>query len=207
MVIWRFIKDQAGATMVEMTLVISLLLVLVLGFVDFANAFYQWNAANAAVQLGTRYAAVSAPIAQASILTNAATNDPDLIGETMPSGSFRFVCNSAGCGPNAGFDAATYAELVTKMQDRFPQLEDDNVQVIYEATGLGYWTRPGGAVPSISVSIEGQPFDFFFLPDLPGFDGMQNQITMPNMQSTRTGEDLWTCGNDRSRSPPECQDS
>jgi hypothetical protein len=60
------------------------------------------------------------------------------------------------------------------------------VRIEYIATGLGFWTRPGGAVPTIRVSIINHPFQFFFLGGLLGFAN----ITMPSMISTVTGEDL-----------------
>ena len=41
--IQRFAKSEDGAAMVEMTIVSTLLFALVLGFVDFGYAFYQWN--------------------------------------------------------------------------------------------------------------------------------------------------------------------
>ncbi|TIW42757.1 MAG: pilus assembly protein, partial [Mesorhizobium sp.] len=51
-----FAKSEGGATTVEMAIVSTLLFALVLGFVDFGYALYQWNAANKAVQLGARLA-------------------------------------------------------------------------------------------------------------------------------------------------------
>jgi hypothetical protein len=65
------------------------------------------------------------------------------------------------------------------------------VRIEYAASGLGYWTRPSGPVPTITVSITNHPFQFFFLGGLLGF----GNITMPSMLSTVTGEDLkstWT---------------
>jgi Flp pilus assembly protein TadG len=37
-----FARDESGTTMVEMAIVASLLFIVVLGFVDFGYAFYQW---------------------------------------------------------------------------------------------------------------------------------------------------------------------
>ncbi|WP_394885840.1 TadE/TadG family type IV pilus assembly protein (plasmid) [Mesorhizobium sp. AaZ16] len=64
--------------MVEMTICIVLLLTLTLGFVDFGYAFYQWNAANKAVQMGARLASISNTIAPqiASAGPNAVPGDP-----------------------------------------------------------------------------------------------------------------------------------
>ena len=44
----KFWFEQSGATMVEMAIAMPLLLTLLLGFVDFGYAFYQWNAASKA---------------------------------------------------------------------------------------------------------------------------------------------------------------
>jgi hypothetical protein len=67
----------------------------------------------------------------------------------------------------------------------FPGLLRSNVLVTYTATGLGYQTRLGGPVPTITVSLRNLTFQFFFL----GGFGYGNLI-MPSMLSTVTGEDL-----------------
>ena len=58
-----FLRDQHGAVMVEVTIMLSITLVLVFGAIDFLLLFYQWNAAAKAVQIGARLAAVSDPVA------------------------------------------------------------------------------------------------------------------------------------------------
>ena len=58
-----FLRDQHGAVMVEVTIMLSITLILVFGAIDFLLLFYQWNAAAKAVQLGARLAAVSDPVA------------------------------------------------------------------------------------------------------------------------------------------------
>jgi hypothetical protein len=60
------------------------------------------------------------------------------------------------------------------------------VVVRYTASGLGYQTRPNGSIPTITVSLQNVNFRFFFLSGLLGF----NDITMPSMLSTVTGEDM-----------------
>src|SRR5439155_4427226 len=61
-----------------------------------------------------------------------------------------------------------------------------NVVVVYTQTGLGYAGRPGGPVPTITVSLKNLPFRFFFLGSLIGFDNVE----IPAMTTTITGEDL-----------------
>src|SRR5258705_10669941 len=63
MLLHDVLRDQRGAVMVEATIMMSVLFVLVLGAIDFLLLFYQWNAAAKAVQVGTRLAAVSDPVA------------------------------------------------------------------------------------------------------------------------------------------------
>ncbi len=70
----------------------------------------------------------------------------------------------------------------------FPGLKRNNVVVTYIASGLGYQTRLGGPVPTITVSLQNINFQFFFLGGLLGF----GNINMPSMLSTVTGEDLKT---------------
>ena len=57
------LRDQQGSVLVEVTIMLSVTLVLVLGAIDFLLLFYQWNAAAKAVQIGARLAAVSDPVA------------------------------------------------------------------------------------------------------------------------------------------------
>src|SRR5215470_12560896 len=63
MPIQRLSRDEAGAVLVEVTVVMALMFVFILGSIDFLFAFYQWNAAAKAVQIGARIAAVSDPVA------------------------------------------------------------------------------------------------------------------------------------------------
>lgn len=73
-----------------------------------------------------------------------------------------------------------------------PGLKRSEVVITYSATGLGFvtglQTELGGAVPTITVQLQNRTFQFFFLGGLMGFD----DINMPSMLSTVTGEDLNT---------------
>lgn len=214
--------DQHGAAMVEMAIVLPVLLVLVLGYIDFGHAFYQWNAANKAVQVGARLASISSPIpnglkATVNAIPSGTTNgsgDPAAPGDAVNAGAFNYLCSATNAGVAsctcsgsacvidtmnqaafsliyAGDDAVCQGSGTTGrpgMCDFFPGVTRSEVRIRYEATGLGYWTRPDGPVPTITVSIERHPFEFFFLGGLLNFAN----ITMPSMLSTVTGEDLST---------------
>ena len=60
----RRCADQNGAVLVEATVTMTVLLVFLLGSMDFLFAFYQWNAATKALVIGARIAAVSDPVAE-----------------------------------------------------------------------------------------------------------------------------------------------
>jgi len=193
--------------MVEMTIVSSLLFALTLGFVDFGYAFYQWNAATKAVQVGARMASISDPVAT-NLTTAGPTTTP---GAPVTAGAYGpFACSYTGatgaCTGSGTFNATNFSRIfrgdtaVTNndacptptatqrpgMCHFFPGLLRSNVVVTYTATGLGYQTRLGGPVPTVTVSLQNLTFQFFFLQGLMGFAN----INMPSMLSTVTGEDM-----------------
>ncbi|TPL91332.1 TadE/TadG family type IV pilus assembly protein [Mesorhizobium sp. B2-3-10] len=204
----KFGSDRSGATMVEMAIVMPLLLTLLLGFVDFGYAFYQWNAANKAVQMGARLARISTPVASGLPSEGRTPSNSLDVGNAVPAGTYNYVCTAstagvACCSVGAGTCQAANAVQGSfddiyngsggrsGMQKFLPNLKKSEVQIQYQASGLGYWTRPNGPVPTITVSITNHPFQFFFLGGLLGF----GNITMPSMLSTVTGEDMkstWT---------------
>ncbi|RWF78019.1 MAG: pilus assembly protein [Mesorhizobium sp.] len=202
-----FAKSEGGATTVEMAIVSTLLFAVVLGFVDFGYALYQWNAANKAVQLGARLASISDPVATA-LATAAPTTAPGAPVVAAAYGPFActYTAGTGACSNGGTFNAANFSRIfrgdtaVTNddacvplatdqrpgMCHFFSGLRRDNVVITYSATGLGYQTRLGGPVPTITVRLQNLTFQFFFLGGLLGY----GNLTLPSMLSTVTGEDL-----------------
>jgi Flp pilus assembly pilin Flp len=207
----HFLRDQGGAVMVEVTIMLSLTLVLVLGAIDFLLLFYQWNAAAKAVQIGARLAAVSDPVASGlNALSHAVLNESVPPGAAMP----RFIvicdgrtatctCNSVRACPGVkSYDRAAMNTIVfgrgssscsdaksadqLGMCDIFPRITPANVKIVYAQAGLGYAGRPGGPMPTITVSIQSLPFQFYFLGGLIGFRNLQ----IPASTASITAEDL-----------------
>ena len=213
-IVSSFARERDGATMVEMTLVITLLLVVVLGFVDFGNALYQWNQASKAVQVGARLAAVSAPVASNLAVLVDGLNAGETPGNASQPYEFRCNDDQAGllgdCSNGATYDLDNLKWIICGsggdceppyyddcgpphdegarrgMCDIFPRIRPENVSVEYKYSGLGYAFRPGGPVPTIVVRLQNLNFEFFFLGDLLGF----GQLQIPAMTGTITGEDL-----------------
>src|SRR6266550_6433175 len=97
MMILRFTRDSEGGVLVEATIMITMMFVFVFGAVDFLFAFYQWNAATKAVQLGARLAAVSSPVADGlSNLSTAVLGGSVQPGDPMPANAFTVTCTGTG---------------------------------------------------------------------------------------------------------------
>jgi hypothetical protein len=206
-----FLRDQHGAVMVEVTIILSVTLILVFGAIDFLLLFYQWNAAAKAVQIGARLAAVSDPVASGlNRLSQAVVSASVPPGAAMPN--FVVTCDgrTATCtcnGVNAcrgikGYDGAAMNTIVfgrgssscsdaksgdgVGMCDIFPRITPANVKIVYAQTGLGYAGRPGGPMPTVIVSLQNLAFHFFFLSGLMGFHDFQ----IPASTVSLTAEDL-----------------
>jgi Flp pilus assembly protein TadG len=189
--------DETGGVLVEATVMLVILFVFVLGAVDFLMAMYQWNAATKAVQQGARIAAVSSPVSSDLSTMTGLTGGVNP-GEPMPY--FKRVCASGSCSggtfSSAALNTIVYGRGNTAcgnatsiytagMCDFFPRILPANVVISYEYTGLGYAARPGGPVPTITVTLQNMPFQFFFLGGLMGFGNRQIAPI-----ATETGEDL-----------------
>ena len=205
------IRDQNGAVLVEVTVVMTIMFVFILGSIEFLFALFQWNSATKAVQIGARIAAVSDPVAAG--LNNLSRT---IVSAQVPPGSvmppFAITCNGAtesctcntvgACPGVGGYDAAAMRTIVygrgssscsdatsfydTGMCDIFSRITPANVVIAYTQTGLGYADRPGGPVPTITIAIQGLPFQFFFLGGLRGF----KDIPIPALTTSMTAEDL-----------------
>jgi Flp pilus assembly pilin Flp len=207
----RFLRDQRGSVMVEVTIMLSLTLVLVLGAIDFLLLFYQWNAAAKAVQMGARLAAVSDPVASGlNGLSHAVVSAAVPPGAAMPKfivtcdgRTATCTCDSVrACRGVKSYDRAAMNTIVfgrgssscsdaksadqVGMCDIFARITPANVKIVYAQTGLGYAGRPGGPMPTITVSIQNLPFRFYFLGGLIGFRNLQ----IPASTTSITAEDL-----------------
>jgi Flp pilus assembly protein TadG len=204
MSLMRFWRDEVGGALVEAAVVIPIFIVFALGSVDMLYAYYQWTAATKAVQVGARLAAVSDPVASGlnTIPTSAVGN----LGDPMPAFEVTCasgICSCTGACTTMGSYSATAMDTIIKgrgsdacgdatslysvgMCDIFPSITAANVRIVYSQTGLGYVGRVAGPVPTITVSLQGLTFQYFFLNVLPGFPS----FTMPSFATTITGEGL-----------------
>jgi uncharacterized protein (UPF0333 family) len=202
--------DERGAVLVEVSVVMTIMLVFILGAIEFLFVFYQRNAAAKAVQIGVRLAAVSDPVANGLNGLSATVLGPQVPqGSAMPDfvvscdgGTSRCTCSSGVCPTDIAYNAAAMNMLVfgrgssscgdaksfydTGMCDIFARITPANVIITYAQSGLGFAGRPGGPVPTITVSLKDLRMQLFFLRGLAGFDDLQ----MPPLTTSMTAEDL-----------------
>jgi len=207
----RILDDERGAVLVEVSVMMTIMFVFLLGSIEFLFVFYQWNAAAKAVQVGARVAAVSDPVAGGlSGLSTAVVGSAVPPGAPMPDfvitcdgSTSRCVCSSAGtCPGEVVYNAAAMDTIVfgrgssscadatssynIGMCDVFGRITPANVVIVYTQTGLGFAGRPGGPVPTITVSLKDLPLQFFFLSGLLGFANLR----IPPLTTSITAEDL-----------------
>jgi hypothetical protein len=205
--------DERGGVLLETTIMLTILLIFILGSVDFLMAMYQWNAAGKAVQIGARIAAVSDPVANGLIGITGLEGGASPGDFPPPAFTTRTCTGTVGGGGSCtgggtyntdamdrivfGRTGGTSCTDATSpyeigMCDVFgPRLTAANVSVSYIYSGLGFAGRPlnkfgTSVVPTVTVSLQNIPFRFFFLGGLMGFA----DITIPPLTTTITGEDL-----------------
>jgi hypothetical protein len=202
--------DEGGAVLVEVSVVMTIMLVFLLGSIEFLFVFYQRNAAAKAVQIGARLAAVSDPVAHGLNGLSAAVLGPRIPpGSAMPDfvvtcdgSTSRCTCSSGSCPAELAYNAAAMSMIVfgrgssscgdaksiydAGMCDIFGRITPANVIITYAQSGLGFAGRPGGPVPTITVALKDLRLQFFFLRGLAGLDDLQ----IPPSTTSVTAEDL-----------------
>ncbi len=183
--ILSFLHDEAGAVMVEYTLVFVMLMVMTFGLVEFGICFYQYNTAEAATAVGARYIATRGPVytglSDCGVATSASAGTP--CSSVSGSDTWSITCNATS--PASGCQSTVLNALVARMQQFQPAIQAQNVQVVIRGAGLGFVGR-GAPVPMVTVRLTGMHYNFIVLDDLLGFSA----LTMPSFDATLVGEDL-----------------
>ncbi len=160
----RFRRDEAGTTMVEFAVCISLFLLILFAVLDFGRLGYNWVMAEKAMQRAVRIAAVRPPICTGvpSFHTRANPND-----STFPSGtdcrsapnlclaSPTVECTLATPDPSNAEAQAAATEIWTSIQTLLPDnASEANVLIRYE-TDLQLGFLGGPYVPVMTAELIG----------------------------------------------------
>jgi hypothetical protein len=195
----RIVADVRGATTVEFGFVSGFLFLILFAITDLGFAFWQWSSATKALQLGTRLASVSDPVAS-DLKTLTGLSSAVYEGDPMPQ--YERVCSGASKTCSGGtFDQTALNTLVygrgnascptatqsfPPMCQIFPRIKPENVVIEYVHTGLGYAGRPGGPIPTIRLRLTDLNYEFITLSSLLGLPA----ISMSGLTATATAEDL-----------------
>ncbi len=206
----RFSRHRRGATMVEFTLVLSFLLVLTGGVIEFTLMFYHFNSATKALQMGARLSSVSSPVVDELEDMSSPTVQGAGLGDPLTT-SYSIQCDGStsqcvGClGGSCTFNAGALNTIVfgrgtattcgdatnvsdAGMCDIYRPIRPQNVKITYEHTGLGFVGKPGGPVPTITIELQNLNFGFILIPAFVNV----TSISLPTLKMTATGEDLDT---------------
>ena len=203
--------DEAGAVMLEVAASLFTFFVLIFGVIEFTYVFFQWNSATMATERGARLAAVSDPVAT-ELKTMDGLTATNLPGDPMPDynctcdGSTQACTSTAGTTctyssdamktilygrPASGVPTSCISGVNGSMCVFMPTLQESNIVVKYQNTGMGYAGRQSGPIPTITVSLKNVSYNFLFLNSLLKL----TSLSFPaRATSTVTGEDLKAAG-------------
>ena len=180
MTIWKtFRADEQGGPAAEFALVLPLALIFFFGIIDVGRYMWEYNQAEKATQMGTRFAvatdvvasglsgysfAVSCAVPQGDAITAAAFPGINCSGGgtvAAPSATCSLAASSS-CGtaiPTTSSNAAL-GLIVNRMRLFKPDILPANVSVNYGYSGLGYAGDPNGldVAPLVTVSVTGLTF-------------------------------------------------
>jgi len=208
----KLLRNSEGGVLVEFTLVFPVLLAVALGTVDFAYLLFDYSMANKAAFQGARQAVVINPVASGITSSNIYTaaemgflgepclvsttgnpspdNNCPTISTTCTAASSNGTCTGGYTWNETAFTnpSATNAwqkGIFDRMQQVFPRLQRQNVQIVYATNGLGFTGRPGGLPMNVTVSITGMTHQFYFIGALARITSLR---TMPAFATTLTSE-------------------
>ena len=193
----RFWSDESGAGLVEFSLVITLLLFLLLGIIDFGRIGHAWVGANKATQLAARIAAVRPPVCPNVPLLNVrgGAGSPPAFGALCRAGAG--VCFAPVAATCLGTAAnPTALEIFTAIQPLIPgQTTIGQMRYTYTFDpNLGFLGGP--YVPMVTVEFTGVNFTFIsqlgaFVTAMTGQNStLGTPIRLPGMSVSLPGEDL-----------------
>ncbi len=180
----------------EFALVLPLLLIFVIGSIDVGYYAWNLNQAEKATQVGARFAAVTDPLA--SDLTTTSYVNANVGGTVIAQGDRipvaalgELTCISTGCTcasgtcPGTTFDATAFGNLRDRMQNVWPRIADENIEVTYSGSGLGFAGNPNG--PDISPVITVRLLNMQYTPLT--FTPFGGNVGLPDFSYSLTAED------------------
>ena len=191
----HFLLDTR-ASAAEFALILPLTMLFFFGIIDAGRYAYTFNQGEKATQTGARWSVVTDPVtpglASYSYVGKTVGGVTLTQGDRIPASFLDpIICTTVSCTctgqcPTSVAKAASpgpFEDLLARMQDIMPEIEDDNLVVEYRGSGLGYAGDPNGmdVAPLVTVRLTGMTFSPVIL-----FGG---SIGLPDFSYTLTMED------------------
>lgn len=176
-------SKQAGAALVEFALTLSLFLLVVVGIIEFSLLMMDIARAHELTRSLARMAIVSDPVC-------------DIYGGGCPGGAGELSCPGgppvtvslggmvSGC---LGGSTATACRMLLLTQGPRLDIQPEQIEVTYACSAAGAAERPM-AVPLVTVTLTSINYRFLF----PGILGIESDLQLTGLETTRTGEDMYT---------------
>ncbi len=159
-----FLKDERGATTVEMIIIFLPLMILVLTIFEIGIAYHFTLTAQKAAQVGARFVVTRDPVHTGMPSANTIHYRYGAYGDACYQGGAigtdacldpggPWVCDGAAL--SAQCNSARFNDLLTEMQRLYPSITADDVTVGYYYHRLGY--AGGPMVPEVRVTIKSRP--------------------------------------------------
>lgn len=175
------LRDEQGGPAAEFAMVLPVALMFLLGMIDVGRYMWEYNQAEKATQMGTRFAVVTNPVASGLGGYSFSTSCGIPQGDPIPASAYPgMVCAGGGtvasptasCAfPTGGTSSCTTAipttssgssmgAIVNRMRLFKPDILPTQVTVTYANSGLGYAGDPNGldVAPLVTVSVTGLTF-------------------------------------------------
>lgn len=205
----KFLRSERGAGAAEFALVLPATLLLFFGVIDGGRYLWAVNRLEKAVQMGTRTAVVTSVVASSLNTANYSgflcptyNSDGTPTGGTTPikvgdpickEAVPTITCSKSGtsvtCGGAAG-NANAFNRILSRMRVVDPSIRDDEVDIIYSGSGIGYVGDPSvtdagaalaDAAPVVTVSVDRARMRALFL--------LGGSIPLPGFNYSQTLED------------------
>lgn len=159
-------RRQQGAALVEMSITLTIFIMLVFAIFEMAILLYTWGKANEATRAAVRHAIVSSPVT-------------DISGLSCPGAAgVSVTCADADCG-----------ELFEQVRGFLPWINSANVRVTYRCSSAGFPDRPESlTIREVEVALENVVYELA----VPNLIGVDSELSLPDFRATRTSEDLHT---------------
>lgn len=202
-----FFNDLNAGPAAEFALVLPIAIFFLFGIIDVGRLMWTWNKAEKATQMGVRYAVVTDYIAPALSTQNFAGLGGLTQGDIVPASAYgtttcrkatataAVTCSCVGTCPWGGSPAVAaatgspakdpYTRIFDRMDAIMPELKPENIQVLYQPSGIGFAGDPNGAdiAPIVTVQLTGMQFQPILLQLFGG------TITLPDFAASLTLED------------------